>query len=366
MNIKLEKLKREQRILIILNRLTFSNEDERYLKELLSTNKIDWFEVFKYALYHKNSTLCWKNIDKYGYVGAIPKYLNEILRLSYIGIREKNKIYQQEKNKIVNCLKQYGVSLIPVKGAMLIPELYCDFGIRFSGDIDFLVKFENINKLEAVLKQELGYTKGEYDEDSKLVVPVSRAEEIKWKLYMSNLFPFCKATSNEILPSIKLDFRFALDDSLDHEPVNEIIDCFEREGAVSHAHLLTHLCTHFYDEAKHVETINLYKDLNLIKMCDIREFVVKYITDAELDKFLKFIHKFHLEKQAYYTFYWLEMLYNDGYEKDILRMINLENSDFINTFGKNTIDNQISFKDDPLDRLFLHRIYSEEDKIGGF
>ena len=316
--------------------------------------RINWFDLLKFSTYHKNTTLWWKNIKKLSPDTKIPKYLNDILQCIYNGINQRNEYYQKEISRVLFVLKENNIVSIPVKGAMLIPEMYKDFGLRYSGDADFLIKHEDVGKLEVLLSKELGYVKGEYSEKSDNVEPLSRQEEIKWRIYMSNLFPYYKLVKEDDLPLnyIKLDFRFALDDSLCYDTVNEIIDSYKKDGVVKPAHILTHLCTHFYGEAKYILTIELYKDLNLIKLCDIREYILNYVSKDDMNAMIGFAKKYNLEKAVYYTFHWLELVYNDGYENDILDCLDIDELEFLATFGKNINDDGNKFRHTELQRLF--------------
>lgn len=345
-------LTNEQELLILLNRLSF---DEKVVERVsrIMMQKINWFELFKLSMYHKNATLCWVNLKKLCPDIAIPKYLNDIMECIYSGIIQRNQYYHTEIKIVIKTLKDRGVTIIPVKGAMLIPELYKDLGLRYSGDADFLVRYKDIDILDNILKNELGYIKGEYSSKTESVEPATRMEEIKWKVYMSNLFPYCKAVKGHLpLKYIKLDFRFALDDSRHYAIVDEIIDYYEKEQHVKVAHVLLHLCTHFYNEAKYKIAIELYKDLNLIKLCDIREYIYNFVNQDQLNELITLSDKYDLNQAVYYTFHWLNLLYEDGYEKEVLDNLKIDNLEFLTTFGDNTITNQKKFHRTELERLF--------------
>ena len=168
---------------------------------------------------------------------------------------------------------------------------------------------------------------------------------------MSNLHPFEKLCNSEYLHSYKLDFRFALDDSLDTASVDELVDLSDGSN-INPEHGLVHLCTHLYDEAKHSIDIFTGKDLNLIKFCDIREYVLHYITPEIKEKALQFIKKYHFEKQVFFTFFYLKQIYDDGYEEEWLKELNIEDDSFLVTYGENTQTEHNIWNKDFFERLF--------------
>lgn len=356
MNILLEKQKiselhNEKKLIVLLSRTTFSEDIINEINEILQDNYFNWFEFYQYALYHKVITLCWKNINKLFPDTFQPKYAREIIHAAYLSLIERNRLYQAEINKIIEAMSSLTINVIPVKGAYLIPNIYKDYGVRYSGDADFLIKYDDLGKAEKVL-EEKGYVKGIYNSKERSITKISRREDIKWKTFMSNSHPFLKLSNSELLPVYKADFRFAFDDSLNKQPVNEIVDAYNTSGSVKAAHYLIHLCTHFYDEAKHTVDIALSKDMNIIKLCDIREYIMQATTNNDLKELVCFAKKHGFEQQVYFTMLFLAVIYNDGYEEEVLADLGIENESFIYTFGDNTFDNRQKYDLSIADRLF--------------
>ena len=341
----------EQNAILLTSRISLSKNDIDDLTNIVCSKKFNWFEFSKLTLYHKTLTLSWFNLKKYVKKIYIPKYLNDICRASYKYIEEKNHQYQNEINNVIEFLKKNKIVCIPVKGAILINKVYENYGIRYSGDADFLVKYSDIEQLEEVLFK-LDYVNGKYNMSSKTIESITRNEKIKWKMYMSNLYPFLKLNDSELFPFFKLDFRYALDDKLNKEPVNEIIDTFIKQKYVANCHYLIHLCTHFYNEAKHTASIRSGKDLSMIKMCDIREYILQFMDEISLMETVEFAIKYDLRKQIYFTMFFLKNIYNDGYEKKVMNSIGITDSTFIHTFGDNTIKDNSKYNKGVWDRLF--------------
>jgi len=343
----------EQELIILTSRLTFNEDQKKRICVLLGEKNINWFEFYKLSLYHKTMTLCWENMlrlypDVYA---SVPKYLRDIIISAGISIAERNEYFQLEIEKLLEEFKNYDITCIPVKGAYLIPNMYKDYSIRYSGDADFLIKHSDIEKIERSMKN-LGFVKGKYSQKEKSIIPISRAEEIKWKMTMTNLPLFVKLNDSLFTPVYMFDFRFALDDSLNQEPINEIIDDYIKTGYVNKAHFLTHLCTHFYGEATYSLTIFLSKDMSLIKLCDIREYILQFMDSDSLEACVCFAKKYNLTRQIYYSMFFLKLVYNDGYEENVLRNLSISDDSFLNEFGENQLSERRTFKKGFYERLF--------------
>lgn len=357
MNIKQEKekireLEKEKRLIILLSRVTFSENIVSEIGMILKEKNFNWFEFYQYALYHKVITLCCKNLNNLFPDIFQPKYVREIVNAAYLGLIERNKLYQKEVCKIIKLLNEQNIKVIPVKGSYLIPNIYKDYGLRYSGDADFLIRYEELNLAEKILKKR-GYIKGNYNYKDNCITTISRKEDIKWKTFMSNNHPLVKVSETKLFPVYKIDFRFALDDRINKDCVNEIIDDYINYGVVKPSHYLMHLCAHFYDEAKHLADIFLAKDMNIIKLCDIREYIIQATSTKDLEELIDFAKRYDLEQQVYYTMIYLLIIYNDGYELSILEKLDIEDETFLYTVGDSTLKceniNDLSI----VDRLFL-------------
>lgn len=345
-----EKFKNvEQELFVLLCRLTFEEEKVNKIRSIVQSSLLNWGLVFYYALLHKASTLVFYNIQMLELQTAFPKYLREILVAAGKTLEHQNKLYIAETERIIEECKKYDIIVAPVKGAYLIPKLYQDYRTRFMGDIDLLVKKRDIQSIKDIMKK-MGYVQGYFDRKAKKIRTITREEELFWKLNMSNLYPYVKTIENEYLEAYKVDFRFSLDDSRNESAVNEMLDSFHNKQ-MRYEYYLIHLCTHLYNEAIKVQFVKWGKDLNLIKFCDIREFIHKFCDDEVLYKAILFAQKYNYEKAMFYVFYYLGEIYEDGYEKDILKKLNID-EDSLNTYKIYSIDKEKSWKTDFWVRFF--------------
>ena len=230
-------------------------------------------------------------------------------------------------------------------------DIYKDFGLRYSGDVDFLIRHSDINKIDSMITS-LGYVQGRYDSKTNEILPINRASQIKWKLYMSNLYPYLKLTEHPVVPLLKIDFRYAFDDSLQVAPMDEVVSAYESAGTDIPEYSLLHLCTHFFYEAQHTVSMAKYKDFNIIKLCDIREYILTNMNSDSWTKFMKFTRKYSFEKAVFFTIFYLKLVYNDGYEDAVLKSINLTDIDFIDRYGENTRTCNTKYNKGLKERLF--------------
>jgi len=339
---------REKRLILLLCRLTFSEQEKNEIKEIVS-QKINWMKVFEYSISNKITTLVWNNLKKLSIQYNIPKYLKNVLKFTELGIQKQNEMYLQQVKDITREFEKNNCVCIPVKGAFFIPNMYKDYRIRYMGDLDFLIRKEDIQTTYKVMEGK-GFVQGQYIASQNMIIPMSRKDDITWKLKMSHLYPFVKLIESEYLGAIKCDFRFALDDRLNSEPINEMILSYD--GNLLPAYRFIHLCTHLYEEAKKDIYIVLGKDINLIKFCDIREYVLQFMDDSDFETVIGFAERHSLNKAIYYTLWYLNQIYHDGYEQKILERIRVENTDFLYTFGKTDETQTQVWKKNFWERLF--------------
>lgn len=337
----------EQMLLILTSQLTISADEVKQIKTLISD--VDWFEFFKLTLLHKTTTLCWHNIKMYEPYIEIPTYLSAFLRFTKEGVKHKNEILFKELKIITTLLNKNRISFMPVKGAMLIPMLYKNVSIRYMGDLDILIKKEDIKHIESIMT-ELGYVQGRFDRVSNTVVAPSRWETIEWKIAMSNLFPYVKL-NNDNETVVKVDFRYSLDDSLDPVAVNTILSQVSA-NRYNPGYTLVHLCTHFYDEAQHEKTQRLAKSYNLIKLCDLREFILFHGDKINFSKVLSFGKEQNLLKQLYYTFYFLAAVYSEDTFRAILERMELDDEALQEMYEKGLSDSKDVFFTNVYEKLF--------------
>ena len=311
-----ETLSDEQNLLLLATRLTFDTTTVDALQSISSKN-INWPEFIKYASYHRVLTLAWANLQKYAPNCKMPRYIRDILRCTYSALKTRNRVLLTELEHVQKKLQNADIPYLPVKGAVLLPLLYKDLGLRYTGDYDFLVHKEDVEKIRVEMNS-LGYYEGFFNYQNGLIEAPSRATTVQWRLLGSHMLPFRKYLEHESVDHCKLDFRFAFDDPFDEAPVRAMVDAYARTGCLDPAHVFIHLCVHFYAEAHFEVARELGKDINMIKLCDIREFYLQSMQGYDVSVLFRFMAKYNLVKQVVFTLCILNIVYADGYEDDLL------------------------------------------------
>lgn len=336
-----ENLNVEQQLVMYLSRLAEEVDVDR-VKQILE-KKIDWFLVMKYGYKNKVIYLIYSNLKQLNLETSVPKCIRILLEDSgYCNvIRNTRKL--TELNEIRLALQSENIDFLPVKGGYMIDNVYNNRFARVTNDMDALILKKDIKKIDLFLKDK-GYVVGEWDADINDVIPPTAEKRILYKTKMYNLLPYVKKGDGLRSGQIVFDMSHALDFTLDTAPVEEMIrESIECNGVkeLRPEHFFVHMCCHHYREASHIEWIRIGKDLTIMKFCDVRTFVKKKMDADTLEKAVTFAKKYKLEKAVYFTLYFLDILYHDGYEESVLQQLGIEDTEFLFKFsedGKNLLN----------------------------
>jgi hypothetical protein len=356
----------ERRLILLLARVTFDEDIKRQIREITTNHELDWDYIIYISSTNKVCTLILKNL-----LDLIPeiKIPNDI-KIDYHCLKLKlgvhNKYIFSQYGLVAETLRNNGVSCFPLKGAWLIPHLYKDMSLRSVNDIDCLFDKEDENKLIDAMAS-IGYFQGQYDSKENKITKFGRAKEIAWKSKMNNLLPFQKITNIPSCPVVIFDFSFALDLSLDQAPVRAMIN-ESVNRLLKKSHFFIHLCCHLYKEAINAIWIMEATDLNIIKFCDIREYLL-IMNKQEIDEAIEFSKKYEIDKAIYFSCYYLGLVYNEDYSF-ILKRYQFENTEFLYRFGERDFNEALIWKKDFMDRLFsinnLDELKSKQDFINNY
>lgn len=360
MHINTLALSDEQKLIILLSRVSITELEGQELLVLAKKTSTDWFSVIRMSIKNKVLPLVWGNLKKFNVSHAVPLRLAQLMNFHMLGTRERNKLMLSELENISQQFEKENIPCIPLKGAFLIPNLYVDFGIRTVNDMDVLIRRNDAMKVRKIMNS-LGYVEGEYDREKNEVKRVSREKSILWQTKMNNLLPFLKLQESEYAPVIQLDFSFSLDLELKSEPVEQMITNAVRGNRHFHylqpADFFLHQCCHHYKEASNASWVLLNSDLNLIKFCDVREYVLKFMNAEQLREAVQKAEQFGIKEAVYFTLYYMKEIYNDGYEQELLNELNVENLQFLNSYGAKDYGQLYTWN-----KTFWERLFSDTNK----
>lgn len=128
----------------------------------------DWAYLYDRALKEKVSCLIYKSFSETGCSGnEVPGEIWKKLERRYYATAGANVLLYHDLADVLNCFNATGIPAIVLKGAYLAEAVYGNIALRPVGDIDILIKKENLPEID----RELGllgfsspYSGGDYDE----------------------------------------------------------------------------------------------------------------------------------------------------------------------------------------------------------
>ncbi|MBE3039894.1 MAG: nucleotidyltransferase family protein [Chloroflexi bacterium] len=242
---------------ILLTCLGYASEAAK-AERLACVSAEEWRMVAELAQQHGVKPLLYHHLKRLGI--ALHGELAEELKQAYLKNAARNMRLYQELGKLLRRLREQDIAVIALKGAHLAEAVYDNIGLRTMGDVDLLVKKEDLLCVEQELLA-LGYKPDDCNrviaQDNhhfhytlpKNGLPV----EIHWVLVASK-FP--------LQVGIQGLWSRAQPVTLAQVPVL----------ALSPADLLLHLCLH--------TAVHTY-DMRIRMLCDIGEVVRRYGTELD-------------------------------------------------------------------------------------
>ena len=110
-----------------------------------------------------------------------------------------------------------------------------------------------------------------------------------WRINAGNLYSHIKRSGEDFLKVHRVDFSYDVE-LKNYEATNALLDAAEEKPffqtdvyLLQPLDFLIHLAFHLYKEATNVQYVYLHADLNLIKFCDVREYVMFAEEHNQLD-----------------------------------------------------------------------------------
>jgi len=221
----------------------------------------------------------------------LPNDLTTKLRSHYYASLRHNLLLLNELNKVLKAFNETGIDVIVLKGAALAQTVYPDIALRPMGDMDLLVKKENLEKAEKLLA-DLGYDKF-IKKDSKrhpfhntylrIVNEESFVIEIHWNL-VRKIF-YTNINLNELW--------------VDAIPTDSLGTKVLR---LSPLHSLLYLCWH----GSH------HSFKRLLWLCDIAQIIKINERDINWDLVDQTSREWKIKKPVFLSLYLVRSLLNEG------------------------------------------------------
>jgi hypothetical protein len=126
----------------------------RCLFDFLKKSKIDWERLLFMANLHYCTPLWFISMQRDELLPLLPLDLQIYLKHLYLSNLERQEAFQQAIREILSNAHDMGIPVILLKGAAsFCDDLYNDKGARMMGDIDVLVKTQNIKPMKMIMKK---------------------------------------------------------------------------------------------------------------------------------------------------------------------------------------------------------------------
>lgn len=262
------------------------------IKNMLSPD-LDWAYFFKKAHSERLSPLAYKTLSKIeGAPSVIPGDIWQSLKESYYSNLSDNISGLSQLENVIHSLQDEKIGVIIFKGLMLAESIYADLGLRPGGDLDILIKKEDISRADKALKGIGYYTTF----DGK------NSGEIQFNDYRNSFFYFSKKTAGlpvhihwHLINTVPYNKKVRLNCRIDRiwarrEPV--------RLGSVyidtlSMYHQIIYLSMHALNHCFYP----------LILLCDINEILRLHKKVINWDALIEEAFQLGLSKHLFYSLY---------------------------------------------------------------
>ncbi len=152
MNLDLTKLSLETALLLLLSRV---NPEATALGKSQSfiSPAFDWDSFTSLSIKHGTAALIYKNLLR---LKDIPQVVIDKFRNIYNNSLRSNILMVSELDRLIDGLNKASIAVISLKGSTASEKIFGDIGLYPSGDIDILVKVEDIDRVRQFLEAD-GY-----------------------------------------------------------------------------------------------------------------------------------------------------------------------------------------------------------------
>ncbi|APT47280.1 nucleotidyltransferase family protein [Bacillus safensis] len=351
-------LSNEQRLLLLSSRIQLNEQEEEFIRALLKDG-IDMPKLIGLASRHKVLQLMTPHLIRLDDEKNMTTTYKFLLHYHYIGNRQKNVERFKEFKRLLQTFRNAKLKAVPLKGAILTPLVYKDYGLRMMSDLDFLIHPDDRKNASSLLKKE-GFIIGKYDWAADQEIPIEREEEMMWRINAGNLYSHIKRSGEDFLKVHRVDFSYDVELKKNYEATNALLDAAEEKPffqtdvyLLQPLDFLIHLAFHLYKEATNVQYVYLHADLNLIKFCDVREYVMFAEEQNQLDwrVLQERAKELGAEKALFYTFTFLDLLYQTNYI-DELKQLDMSDQSFLEAYGENDFGSSKIWKKSFIERFF--------------
>ncbi len=285
-------LSNEKKLLVYYAQTRIPEDTLNKVKDILSF-PLNWEEVLELALSQGVVPLLYHNLKKIQKSKLIPEKVMHKLKKAYYGNVARNMYLYEELKRILEAFREKGVKVIVLKGPALDKTVYGDIGLRTFGDLDLLVKEDDLPYAKKVMSY-LEYVSS----------PSKMSEEWRKKkhFHLPSYIKPDKSIVVEIHWHITGDsFLINIDEWWEMAKVIRIDNC--QALIPSPEDMLIHLCLHLFNHG--------YNEITLRGICDIFETLRYYRKEINWQRFQDKVDKYKISKPVYTILFFIKKLERD-------------------------------------------------------
>jgi len=208
--------------------------DEIKFARLEQLSSSDWDDVIQQSVRHGITPLLYQRLKALSPSANIPDSIVQKLQEIYLHNAARNMRLYHELSTVLKILQNEDIPVIVLKGAALAETVYQNIALRPMGDVDLLVKKEDLHRAETTLLN-LGY-----------VIPEIYLEKKDWYWKEHHhLTPYLKNITIEVHWNIappSHQFQIDINGMWDRARLTKIANI--EALVLSHEDLILHLCLH--------------------------------------------------------------------------------------------------------------------------
>jgi hypothetical protein len=276
----------EKRLALNLSQLCPNNEDSRQVRNMVK-DEINWDYFNAFCQEEGVAGLVWRNLKEINRLNSCVLEKTIPLKYIYKNNQQINLKLIQSFNSLLKELEVEEIPIILLQGIALFRLVYNDLGIRSLGDIDILVREQQLRKLTNLLNnigcKNIKNYPHLYHYDKILLdihTDIANIERIRSRRF-----------------SLFIPMEELWEDSKAEKKSQPLIKLFSIEDMI--LALCAHLQKHSYSR--------------LIWFVDIHEMLNKYKDDIDWQKLLARAIKFNLIKPLYFSFEFIGYHWHNSY-----------------------------------------------------
>jgi hypothetical protein len=141
---------REIEILLACARLNLEEEDVRRIRNLL-LEEPDWDQLLRLAVFHRLTAFVYLNLCSAA-SDLVPQKILEFLKGRFVQNAGEALRHTAELVRVLELLNDNGVLAVPYKGPELASRVYGNLALRWSCDLDIIVKKQDVSRARVLLE----------------------------------------------------------------------------------------------------------------------------------------------------------------------------------------------------------------------